>query len=833
MPSETPVSRRGFLATVTALAATTPPRRTGIATAETTGNDGNESLVIGYSSANTINQVETIPFEKVTDVIYHSIEPRRTENNAAQDGGDETVIDIQFGDTDESVLQTVRSEAAGEDVRAHVSLFHENISEEAFSEIVSEYGEELAEAAAAVVSNNDLDGLNIDWEPQTTEPGWTRDKARDYLDFLTSCRSYLDELGGRGRYQLTIAATDGLAGQLQRLRDTERTTSEGPEITEIPEILDYIYLMTYDYHGEWSNPCCGTGFNAPLHAPCDSQVPNESSVADSMVIWSDDLGLPTDMLVTGLPFYGRSYGLTQNCPEDEEQCPEHDTNCPDPDEEREETGLGEIFDAGAVSGLPYERIWQRYISYSGAGYEGYWHPAAKVPWMYSTAEDRFVTYENPESIGHKVDYTLDNGFAGVMIWELADDSDGKLLDAVDEHRGNRPADEDQSRDTGWPMVGGGPARTGVRDTLTPTVFPPRKKTRWPVELDESVSSPAVVDGVVYVESATNKMYALDAKTGESIGGNWPVATSDTVTSPVVVNGTVYTASWDGKIYAWNAKSGVPATGDWPVRAANLDDPVYGPSSPTVVNNTVYLGSVGEPYMWTAETGEFLRGPETPPIVDPFPSRTAVAGGIVCLATVFQYGSVHAWDASPENPREGSEKWSVELDDTIGWRSPIVANNTVYVGTGDGTVYAWNTETGDQRDGEWPVSITDTGPTNYLSVRDGTLYAGGYDGNLYALDANTGSQIHEGQWPVSIGEHAATIPTIVGDTIYVGGLHGDETVDDRIYALDAITGEKRGHDWPVPVGHLYASEPAVAEGSVYVGTYNGTLHAFDAETGRPR
>jgi len=52
-------------------------------------------------------------------------------------------------------------------------------------------------------------------------------------------------------------------------------------------------------------------------------------------------------------------------------------------------------------------------------------------------------------------------------------------------------------------------------------------------------------------------------------------------------------------------------------------------------------------------------------------------------------------------------------------------------------------------------------------------------------------------------------------------------------LDANTGEKRGHNWPVPVGHLYASEPAVAEGSVYVGTYNGTLHAFDAKTGRPR
>jgi GH18 family chitinase len=42
----------------------------------------------------------------------------------------------------------------------------------------------------------------------------------------------------------------------------------------------------------------------------------------------------------------------------------------------------------------------------------------------------FITYEDPESIRVKMDYAKDRGLGGVMFWELSQDPDGTLLEAI-------------------------------------------------------------------------------------------------------------------------------------------------------------------------------------------------------------------------------------------------------------------------------------------------------------------------------------------------------------------------------------------------------------------
>jgi outer membrane protein assembly factor BamB len=70
--------------------------------------------------------------------------------------------------------------------------------------------------------------------------------------------------------------------------------------------------------------------------------------------------------------------------------------------------------------------------------------------------------------------------------------------------------------------------------------------------DEVESSPAVVNGVVYIGSNDWNIYALNAVNGAKIWsyttGNWVVS------SPAVVNGVVYVGSDDGKVYAFGALS---------------------------------------------------------------------------------------------------------------------------------------------------------------------------------------------------------------------------------------------------------------------------------------
>ncbi len=67
------------------------------------------------------------------------------------------------------------------------------------------------------------------------------------------------------------------------------------------------------------------------------------------------------------------------------------------------------------------------------------------------------------------------------------------------------------------------------------------------------SSPAVVNGVVYVGSTDLRVHALNANTGATL---WTATTGGPViSSPAVVNGVVYVGSTDLMVYALNATTG--------------------------------------------------------------------------------------------------------------------------------------------------------------------------------------------------------------------------------------------------------------------------------------
>jgi outer membrane protein assembly factor BamB/tRNA A-37 threonylcarbamoyl transferase component Bud32 len=139
--------------------------------------------------------------------------------------------------------------------------------------------------------------------------------------------------------------------------------------------------------------------------------------------------------------------------------------------------------------------------------------------------------------------------------------------------------------------------------------------------------------------------------------------------------------------------------------------------------------------------------------------------------------------------------------------------TVYVGSGDRTLYAVDAATGEE---EWAFETggeVDSSPT----VVDGTVYVGSDDENLYAVDAATGSK----EWAFETGLNVYSSPTVVDGTVYVG------SADDNLYAVDAGTG---GQEWAFDTGDLVFSSPTVADGTVYVGSADGKLYAVDAGTG---
>ena len=105
----------------------------------------------------------------------------------------------------------------------------------------------------------------------------------------------------------------------------------------------------------------------------------------------------------------------------------------------------------------------------------------------------------------------------------------------------------------WPMFAHDLTHTGYNPDETQLQPPLRLKWTYTTGSHIYGSSPAVVNGAVYVGSDDTKVYALEAATGAL---KWSYNTGDRVdSSPAMVNGVVYVGSGDGKLYALDATTG--------------------------------------------------------------------------------------------------------------------------------------------------------------------------------------------------------------------------------------------------------------------------------------
>ena len=367
-------------------------------------------------------------------------------------------------------------------------------------------------------------------------------------------------------------------------------------------------------------------------------------------------------------------------------------------------------------------------------------------------------------------------------------------------------------DEAWPQFGYDDARTGHAPGNTGPVADIERKwtfeTEGAYEGDDNAewSSPAVVGGTLYIGRLVDrKVYAIDADSGTK---EWEFRASTGITaSPTVVEGTVYIGDLDNGVYALDAldgteewthrldaddygsqESGVttaPAVVDGTVYCASRDHYVYaieppiggsightkwsfdtsGPvsSSPTVVDETVYVGGGSSVYAIDADDGTERWSFETGDSV--WKSSASVGDGVVYIGD--SAGTVYALDAN-----DGSERWSFETDDSI-QSSPAVADGTVYVGSWDDFLYALDAADGTER---WRYD-TGTGPSSSPAVVDGTVYVGDDGGAMIALSADDGTE----RWEFGTGGRAVTSsPAVANGSVYVGADDGD------VYAITGST-----------------------------------------------
>jgi len=223
----------------------------------------------------------------------------------------------------------------------------------------------------------------------------------------------------------------------------------------------------------------------------------------------------------------------------------------------------------------------------------------------------------------------------------------------------------------WSMFRYDSQRSGETNSKGPNI---EAALMWNYETQDTIfSSPAVVEGAVYVGSSDNNLYALEAKSGKLL---WKYCTEGNIfSSPAVVEGTVYVGSFDNNLYALEAKSGELL---WKyLTGADIS------SSPAVVEGTVYVGS-SDNYLYAVEakSGELLWKYRTGGDVR---SSPAVVGGTVYVGSYDNY--LYALEAM-----SGELLWKYRTRGNI-FSSPAVVESTVYVGSSDSNLYALEATSG--------------------------------------------------------------------------------------------------------------------------------------------
>jgi chitinase len=243
--------------------------------------------------------------------------------------------------------------------------------------------------ASSVREVNDFfgtDGIDLDWEYPAIEgfPGH-RFQTQDKQNFTALIGDLRDSLGTRN--EISFAA-----GGFQKFID------EAVEWEKIMPLLDRVNLMSYDLVNGYS---AITGHHTPLYTTLQ-----QKESADNAITALLQKGVPASKIVIGAAFYGRVW---ENVPP---------------------TNNG-LYQAGKFkTSVGFKNFENSYSKKQG--FTRYWDEAARAPYLYNSAKEIFVTYDDTQSLTEKTGYALEKGLNGIMFWELSHDlPNGGLLDAID------------------------------------------------------------------------------------------------------------------------------------------------------------------------------------------------------------------------------------------------------------------------------------------------------------------------------------------------------------------------------------------------------------------
>ena len=249
----------------------------------------------------------------------------------------------------------------------------------------------LAQSILEAVQTYHFDGVDIDWEYPGYETG--RDVTVDRPNFTAMMAQIANTLKSVNPDYLVTSAVPGGPWGVDRY-----------DVSNLNDILDYIHLMTYDFH---------TSAKAAHHTALysSSNTASGCSVVDTIKVYKER-GASVEKLVVGVAFYGRVYTLSGPA--------------------TTAKGVGSTNVANSGSHITYTDIIRKYYNdpQVKARMIYYYDTKSCAPTIYDPATYTVISFDDPNSIDAKCQYVWNYDLAGLMYWENGEDNTDILLKAI-------------------------------------------------------------------------------------------------------------------------------------------------------------------------------------------------------------------------------------------------------------------------------------------------------------------------------------------------------------------------------------------------------------------
>ncbi|MCD9555973.1 glycoside hydrolase family 18 protein [Photobacterium carnosum] len=272
------------------------------------------------------------------------------------------------------------------------------------------YRQTFINTAVDLITKYDFfDGIQIDWEYPgghgLSGKGQNQviQERQAYSLLIEGLRHKLDDLGRQHNRQYQLSAAI----------NADTKTLPGINWAQVTNHLDQLYLMSFDFLGNWDNV---VGHHSNLYST--PNTPNNNSV-DNLIKTLIGKKVDPHKIIIGSSFYGRGWqGVDLISPDKLENL-------------QSQGGLKKGSDIKDPGYFTYSDISKYFINNPKLGYRYFYDQHAEAAVLYNQKNKEYISFEDKRSLKAKADYAKKHKLGGVFGWEITSDTNNELITILD------------------------------------------------------------------------------------------------------------------------------------------------------------------------------------------------------------------------------------------------------------------------------------------------------------------------------------------------------------------------------------------------------------------